>query len=83
MASGLVNTSRQVGGPIGLAVVVTVIGLATQGLGIGATPNQIIMAFQYAFLASASFGALAVVASLVLRDVRVPVRSSPILPQIK
>ncbi len=75
IASGLVNTSRQVGGPVGLAVAVTVIGLATQGSGIGAPPDQIIMAFRYAFLASAGFGALAVATSVVLREVRAPVRS--------
>ena len=33
IASGLVNTSRQVGGPIGLAVAVSVVGLVTHGLG--------------------------------------------------
>ena len=76
IASGLVNTSRQVGGPVGLAVAVTVIGLVTQGSGIGAPPNQIIMAFQYAFLVTAGFGALAIATSLVLRDIRPPVRPS-------
>src|SRR6202043_1397581 len=43
IASGLINTSRQVGGPIGLAVAVTVVGIATQGLGVAASYHQVII----------------------------------------
>ena len=58
VASGLINTSRQVGGPIGLAVVVSVLGVAARG--------QPVAAFQWAFMAAAGFSGLALVASLLL-----------------
>jgi EmrB/QacA subfamily drug resistance transporter len=67
IASGLINTSRQVGGPIGLAVSVTVIGLATHGLGVSAPSGEVITAFRYAFDASAGFAALAVATALLLK----------------
>ena len=65
VASGLINTSRQVGGPVGLAVVVSVLGVATGG--------QAIAAFQWAFLAAAGFAGLAVLTSLLLTG-RNPIR---------
>jgi EmrB/QacA subfamily drug resistance transporter len=67
VASGLINTSRQVGGPVGLAVAVGVVGLATHGLGVSAPPGEVIAAFRYAFTAAAIFAALAVVTSLLLK----------------
>lgn len=67
IASGLINTSRQVGGPIGLAVAVTVIGLVTRGLGVSAPSGEVISAFRFAFVGSATFAALAVVTSLLLK----------------
>ncbi len=67
IASGLINTSRQVGGPVGLAVAVSVIGLATLGMGISAPSNEILTALQYAFLASAVFAGLGVLTSLLLK----------------
>jgi MFS family permease len=75
IASGLINTSRQVGGPIGLAVSVSVIGLVTHGLGVSAPSGKVMTAFRYAFAASASFAALAVVTSLLLKGK--PARSNP------
>jgi EmrB/QacA subfamily drug resistance transporter len=77
VASGLINTSRQVGGPVGLAVVVSVLG-ATQG--------QAVAAFQWAFLAAAGFAGLAVLTSLLLTGRAAPVRiDQPLevpLPQV-
>lgn len=67
VASGLINTSRQVGGPIGLAVAVSVIGLATHGLGIAAPGAEVITAFRYSFVGAAAFGAVAIVTSLLLK----------------
>lgn len=67
IASGLINTSRQVGGPIGLAVAVGVVGLLTHGLGVFAPPNEAIVGFRYAFAAAACFAALAVVTSLLIK----------------
>jgi len=67
VASGLINTSRQIGGPIGLAVAVGVIGLVTHGQGVVGSPGQVVTAFRYAFVASAAFAGLAIVASLLLK----------------
>ena len=33
LASGLINTSRQIGGPVGLAIAVTIVGVVVTGLG--------------------------------------------------
>jgi len=66
VASGLINTSRQVGGPIGLALAISVVGLATGGLGLSAPPGEVVGAFQDGFIAAAGFAALAVVAALLL-----------------
>jgi EmrB/QacA subfamily drug resistance transporter len=67
MASGLINTSRQIGGPVGLAVSVVVIGILTHGLGVVAPGAEVIMAFQSSFLVSAGFGAAGIVAALLLK----------------
>jgi MFS family permease len=66
IASGLINTSRQVGAPVGLALAITVFGFVTHGLGTTASPSVLITAFQYSFLAAAIFAGLAVVTSLLL-----------------
>lgn len=66
VASGLINTSRQVGGPIGLAVAVSVIGVVTHGQGITVYGSNLVTAFRYAFVASGIFAALAIVTSLLL-----------------
>lgn len=63
VASGLINTSRQVGGPIGLAVVITVMGLLGGSQGAGG--------IQFAFATSAAFGALGFLGSLFLKKVPV------------
>lgn len=67
IASGLINTSRQVGGPIGLAVAVSVIGLVTLGMGVAAPSAEVVTAFRYAFLAAAVFAGVGVATSLSLR----------------
>jgi len=67
LASGLINTSRQVGGPVGISVSVTVIGIMTQGLGVSAPIGEVITAFRYALEASASLAALAILTSLLLK----------------
>ncbi len=66
VASGLINTSRQVGGPVGLALAVSVVGVLTHGAGLTGTHAQIASGLQYAFLAGAGFAALAVLTSLLL-----------------
>lgn len=67
VASGLVNTSRQVGGPIGLAAAVWVIGLATVGMGVSAPSAEVVTAFRYAFLVAAGFAGVGVVTALLLK----------------
>jgi len=66
VASGLINTSRQVGGPVGLALAVSIVGVLTHGVGLVGTRAQIASGLEYAFLAGASFAGLAVVAALLL-----------------
>jgi EmrB/QacA subfamily drug resistance transporter len=65
-ASGLINTSRQVGGPVGLALAVSVVGVVTHGAGLFGPPGQVVSALQDAFLAAASFAGVAIVTSLLL-----------------
>jgi nucleotide-binding universal stress UspA family protein/predicted MFS family arabinose efflux permease len=55
LASGLVNTSTQVGGPIGLAVAVTIAGAAGS-----ATESALVGGFGYAFLGGAVLSAFGV-----------------------
>jgi EmrB/QacA subfamily drug resistance transporter len=62
LASGLVNTSTQVGGPIGLAIAVTIVGAAEASAGVSVSASASLVAgFGYAFLGAAGMSALGVV----------------------
>jgi EmrB/QacA subfamily drug resistance transporter len=65
LASGLLNTSTQVGGPIGLAAAVTIAGIAGSG-----TESALVAGFGYAFLGGAVVSALGVVVAASIGHAR-------------
>ena len=70
LASGLINTSRQIGGPIGLAVLLTVANFET----LSSTGHQLVqsaavamvMGFGYAFLAATTLTGIGIIFTAVL-----------------
>jgi EmrB/QacA subfamily drug resistance transporter len=76
LASGLINTSQQVGGALGLAVLATIANSVT---GSSLAPGPLTDGFQAAFLAGAGIAVLGLVATLTLirgRDSRAHVELS-------
>jgi EmrB/QacA subfamily drug resistance transporter len=85
LASGLINTSQQVGGALGLAVLATIANtrtddlMASAGGDPSALPNALTEGFQSAFLAGAGFALLGMIATLVIirnRDSRAHVEAA-------
>jgi EmrB/QacA subfamily drug resistance transporter len=73
LASGLINTSQQVGGALGLAVLGTIASSRTNDLVASANGNPLAPSadaltegFQVAFLAGAGFAVLGIIATLIL-----------------
>jgi MFS family permease len=63
LASGLINTSQQVGGALGLAILAAI---STSVTGSSRAPDVLTRGFQHAFLAGAGLAVLGLVATLVL-----------------
>ncbi|MGW8783126.1 MFS transporter [Streptomyces sp. NPDC055796] len=82
LAGGLVNTTRQVGGAIGLAALATLAGSVTAGAAAGTPPLEALTAgYRTAFTVSAAvLAATALLALLLTRRTAPPTRSAPATP---
>jgi EmrB/QacA subfamily drug resistance transporter len=63
LASGLINTSQQVGGALGLAILAAI---ANSVIGSTETPDTLVEGFQAAFAVGAAFAILGLIATLLL-----------------
>ena len=84
LASGLINTSQQIGGAIGLAILATLANTRTDNIAGGAPPDAhaLTEGFQLAFLGAAGFGLLATVIAVILTPrVRATPEGEPVVAE--
>ncbi|MDA4113877.1 MAG: MFS transporter, partial [Thaumarchaeota archaeon] len=68
LASGLINTSRQVGSSVGLAIGVTIVSIVTAALGTSVSPaSATVEGFRYAFFSSSVLCGFGIVIALLIR----------------
>jgi MFS family permease len=82
LASGLINTSQQIGGAIGLAVLATLANTRTENVAGGGRPDAqaLTEGFQLAFLGAAGFGLLAfIVGAWLTPRVRATPEGQPVV----
>jgi EmrB/QacA subfamily drug resistance transporter len=65
IASGLINTSQQIGGALGVAILTTVAATRTENLGRAAGLGGLTSGYRYGFAVAAGMAVIGVVASLV------------------
>ena len=65
IASGLINTSQQIGGALGVAILTTVAATRTENLGPGSGLGGLTSGYRYGFAVAAGMAVIGVVASLV------------------
>ena len=71
IASGLINTSQQIGGALGVAILTTVAATRTENLGRAAGLAGLTSGYRYAFAAAAGMALIGVVAAITT------IRTSP------
>ncbi|MDA4118010.1 MAG: MFS transporter [Thaumarchaeota archaeon] len=76
LASGLINTSTQVGGPVGLAIAVTIVGIVAASLGGSVTAAAATVAgFRYAFLGAAVLSVVGIAFASLMKSPKMVVMS--------
>jgi hypothetical protein len=72
LASGLINTSRQIGGPIGLALLLTVANFTSPYYSsshlIQSENTMMVTGFGYAFLAAAMLAGIGIIFAVLLKQ---------------
>ena len=87
LASGLINTSTQVGGPVGLAIAVTIVGVVVAGLGTSVSAAvATVEGFRYAFLGAAVLSVIGIASASLMSSPktvimpRAPIAEAPSAP---